>query len=108
MFDESAEAIELRVPEHFVMAQPGERAGGRPLPQRATHHPPRLAPRDESGLLQDAEVLDEAGQRHPMRHRQLADGALAVAQLRKDGAPSRIGERAEDGVQRQLIVNHMV
>jgi hypothetical protein len=101
LFDESAEAIELRIPEHFVMPQPGKRAGGRALPQRATHHPPRLASRDEPGLLEDAEMLDEPGQRHPVRRRQLAHRAFAVAQVRKDGTARGIGERAEHGIERR-------
>lgn len=54
-------------------------------------------------------MLDEPGQRHRVRRSQLADRALARAQLREDGPAGGVRQRAEDGVERSgNTVNHKV
>ena len=82
-----------------MAVEPLERALERAALQTATHDAADLVARDEPGILQDAQMLDKTRQRHPERLGQLADRMLAVAELRQHGAPRRIGERAEYGVE---------
>lgn len=44
-------------------------------------------------------MLDEAGERHPEWLGQRADRLLAAAELGQHGAPRRVGERAEHGIE---------
>ena len=109
MFDEGAEAIQLLGPEHFVMTQPRKRPRGRPVPQCAADDPPGLSSRNQAGLLEDADVLDEAGERHAVRRRQLAYRSLAVAELRQHCTARGVGQGAEHGIEGQRpMVNHTV
>ena len=92
-----------------MAVQPLERAPEGAALQTAAHHAADLVAGDEPGVLQDAQMLDEAGERHAERRGQLADRTLALPQLREDGAPRRVGERAEHGVEAGgVIVNHLV
>ena len=71
------------------------------------HDAAGLAPLDEAGLLEDAEVLDEARERHAERLGQRTDRALALAQAAQHGPTCRIRQRAEHGVEvLRRIVNH--
>ena len=63
------------------------------------HHAAGFFPLDEPGVLQDAQVLDEPGQRHAERLGELANRTLSAAEPRKHRAPRGIGERAEDCVE---------
>jgi hypothetical protein len=63
------------------------------------HHAAGFFPLDESGVLQNAKMLDEARQRHAERLGELADRALSAAEPRKHRAPRGVGERAEDCVE---------
>ena len=92
-----------------MAVEPLERALERAALQTATHHAADLVARDEAGILQDAQMLDKTRERHPERLGQRADRMLAVAELRQHGAPRRIGERAEYGIETGgVIVNHLV
>jgi len=72
------------------------------------HHPPDLVTLDEARVLQDAEVLEEAGQRHVERFGQLAYRRVAFAQPDEHGAARRVGQRAEHRVESPQMVNHKV
>ena len=62
----------------------------------------------EAGPLENTHVLRHRGQGHREAACDLADGAITSRKLREDGAPSRIREGAECGVERVLLINHMV
>jgi len=104
-----AQAVELRVPEFLVAFQPLEGALKRTALQLTAHHAARLSPLDESRIMQNPEMLHESRERHAEWLGQLTDRALAAPKLCEHGAPSGIGERAENGVQPVgRIVNHKV
>jgi len=82
-----------------MTVQPLERALVRPALKPAVHDTADLAALDETGCFEDVQVLDESGQRHPERIRQVANGTFALAQSREHRPPRRIGQRAEDRVE---------
>ncbi len=109
VLQERAQAIELRVPEFLVALEPLERALQRASFQLAAHHAAGLRPLDEARILQNAQMLDDARQRHAERLGQFAHRALALAEPDQHGPARRVGERAEDGVEpARRIVNHKV
>jgi len=57
------------------------------------------APRDQPGLLQHLQVLGDRRLAHGERRGQLADRGLAGGQPRQDGAPGRVGQGGEGGVE---------
>jgi hypothetical protein len=108
-FEKRAQAIDPRVPEGFVTIEPFERALERAPLQPAIDDPADLVARDEPRILEDVEMLDEAGQRHPERLGQIADRLFPGAQPRERRPAGRVGQRAEDGVETVArILNHMV
>ena len=109
MLQKRAQAVQPRVPEFLVALEPFERAFHGAGLELAAHDPADLFAFDEPGILENGEMLDDAGQRHADRRGQLADRALAVPEPDQDRAPRRIGERAEDGIEpARRIVNHKV
>jgi hypothetical protein len=82
--------------------------------KRAIHHPPVLAPGEESRALENCEVLHETGQRHRGILRELADRGGAVRQPFENHAARGVRQRREHPVegrcagQGRLIVNHVV
>jgi len=95
------------MPESLVAVEPLQRVFQRFALEAATHDAAGLLPLDQPGVLENAEVFQEARQRHRERIRELADRALALAQPREDRASGGIRQRAEDGTQRiWRIVNH--
>ena len=78
------------------------------------HDAAGLLPRDQARLLEDAEVLDETGQRQVERLRELAHRRRSCAQPGEHRAAGRVGERVEHGIERAvmqvrgLMLNHMV
>ena len=112
-FEPGSKAVEPRVPERFVAVEPLARLAQRAPLQPAADHAAFLLPHDQPGVLEDVQVLQEAGQRHRERSREIADRLLAAFQSRQHGAPRRIGQRAEHGVEPmrpagRIILNHMV
>lgn len=109
MLQKGAQTVQPGIPELFVPIQPRERALERAPLEPATDHAADLATFDESRFFEDAEMLDEAGQRHRKGIGQCADRAFSVAQPRQHRTPRGIGERGKDGVQMRLsILNHLV
>ena len=75
----------------------------------AAHHPPRLGARDQAGVLQDAQVLHEPGQRHVVLLRELGHVGVAFGERLQDVAPRPVGKRPEQRVQLVVrILNHQV
>ena len=104
-----AQAVEPGIPEGFLPVQPFERARQRPALQPTIHDAADLAARDETRVFEDAQMLDEAGQRHSEGIRQLSDRAFPLPQSCKHGTARGIGQRAEYGIEPNgTIVNHMV
>jgi hypothetical protein len=59
--------------------------------------------------FQHAHVFRDGGQRNAERLRQLRNHCLTLREAAQDGAPGRIGKRAERGIQKcRGIVNHLV
>lgn len=63
---------------------------------------------DETGGLEDPEVLQESRQRDRMRMGELGDGGGSAGQAGEDRPADRVGEGAEGGVEGRLRLNHMV
>ncbi len=67
---------------------------------------------EQSGGLQNAEVLGDGGERNCEGGGQLGDGGFAEGQAGQNGAARGIGERAKGGIERRavgrIIVNHTV
>jgi len=64
--------------------------------------------RDESGLLEDADVLHDGGKGHAMRAGEVGHGGFAEHERSEDGAAGGVGECAKGGVEGCGILNHMV
>ena len=97
--EEGVEPVEARAPESFVTLEPFARPCERTRPQADADDAPVLVPRDESRVFQDAQVLDEAREGNRERLRELADRMIALFQARKHGAPRRVRQGAEYGVE---------
>jgi len=105
----AAEGIEPLVPEAFVAGHPHRRLLQWRSIELAAHHAAFFRARDEPGRLEHRQVFHEAGERHAVRQRQLADRAGAVFQLAQHAAARDIGERSEHGIEAGLFkLNHLV
>jgi len=64
--------------------------------------------RDETGLLENADVFHHSGKRHSVRAGEIGQGGLAEHKGSEDGAAGGVGEGAEGGIEGCRILNHMV
>jgi hypothetical protein len=87
------------LPEAAVALDPARGVPHRPGPETAPPHAALLGAREEPGPFEHAEMLVHARERHPERARELGDGGLASGEPGENGAPGRIGEGREDGVE---------
>ena len=94
-----AQAIEPRIPEFFLAVQPVERALERAALQPAIDDPAHLVALDETSVLEDAEVLDEAGERHGKGMGQVAHRLLAETQAGEHRTPRGVGECAKNRIE---------
>jgi hypothetical protein len=62
----------------------------------------------KSGGFENAQVFGNGRKRNAERFGEFGDGGFSRGQAREDGAAGGIGERAESGIQRVRIVNHLV
>jgi len=109
LLQKRAQPVQPGVPEFLVALEPVERALHRPGLELAAHDAAHFFPGDQTGILENGQMLDDSRQRHADRRGELADRALAMPEPHQDSAPRRIGERAEDGIQpARGIVNHKV
>ena len=105
----TGERVELLGPELLVARHPDRGFLHRPRFQRAADHPPLLGAADQAGVLEHAQVLHEAGQRHPVRRGQLGHREVAAAQGLEDAAAGGIGQRREHRIELLVrILNHSV
>jgi hypothetical protein len=105
----TSERIELVVPEMLVVGNPFRCfLHGRGV-DFAAHDASFFQPFYESCCFQHGQMFHEAGQRHVMRMRELADRAAAGFQLREYTAARRIGQRGKHEIEVGVfIVNHKV
>jgi hypothetical protein len=102
------ERVELVGPELFIARHPGGRGfhgRGREL---AAHHAAFLAALDQPRVLEHTQVLEEPGQRHIVRRRELGYRQAAAREFLQHPPACRVCERREHGVERILILNHRV
>lgn len=79
--------------------------GFEPAIDRAT----LLLAHHQTGIAQDVDVLQHAGQRHREGAGQLADGQLpALRQALDDVPPRGVGQRQERRIEIGFILNHLV
>jgi hypothetical protein len=64
--------------------------------------------RDEAGVLEDANVLHDGGERHAVGACTVGERSFAEHEGSKDGAAGGVGKRAEGGIKGCRILNHMV
>ncbi len=103
------EAIELRVPEHMGVGQPAaDRIEGRGVELTALDAAV-FDGGDQAGRLEHTQMLEDRRHRHVERLGELGDRRLAPGQPGQDGAPRRVGQRAEHRVQMSVAIhNHLV
>jgi hypothetical protein len=77
-----------------------------PRPQAHGADAPVLLRRDQSRVLQDAQVLHERRQRHRERCRELRHHGWGLGQPFHDGPARRIRESAEHGDELVVILRH--
>ena len=107
MIQITAERVQLAGPELLVVRDPLRRTLQPLGPQRALHDAALLRALDQPGLLEDAQVLHESGQRHVVRGGELADRPAVVRELGDHRAARPVGERGEEGVEVVVrILNH--
>jgi hypothetical protein len=105
----TGEGVEPLVPEFPVPFEPLHGLPHRIGRKHAVDHAALLFPLEESGVLQYAQVLHEAGQRHVERLRERAYGTAAGGERREYAPSRRVGQRRENCVERlRTRLNHMV
>src|SRR5262249_17838100 len=106
--DDLVQRIEARRPHAAVALKPGPP----PLPPAPAHaagaHAPCLLGCDQTSLLQHADVLLHARQRHLEALGQLCDRGVLAPELLDHAAPGRVGQRGEGDVKTGWILNHKV
>lgn len=104
MVQEAGERIEAFGPELFIARQPHGGLLHRLGRKLAAHDTAFFRAGHEPGVLEHAQVLHEAGERHVVRLRKLAHGApAALAQGLEHGTARRIGERGENRIEGACI-----
>jgi hypothetical protein len=103
-----SEGIELPFPESAVSLDPIRRAFHWFGNQAAAVYASVLAPHDELGAFEHAQMLRDGREGHFVRGGKVADGSLAAREAREDAAASRVGKRGERRIERGRMVNHMV
>jgi hypothetical protein len=106
--EETLEGIESAFPEAAVLGDPVfglfQGSGGKAAEARTAN----LFLPDETGLLEDVDVLHHGGQGHAVRFGEIGQGSFAEHEGSEDGAASGVGESAKGGIEGCGILNHMV
>lgn len=97
------ELVELLLPEDPVFHDPRLRITQRRSDESTSAYAPVASDIGESRALQHAQVLGDAGERHVELRGEFADRPLAAREVHENGAPRRIGERAEGDAQRLFV-----
>jgi hypothetical protein len=101
------ERSESLAPERLITLQPHHRFTHGVGRKRAVDDAAFLLPLDEARVLEYAQVLEEARQRHTVGPRELGHRLLSVRKRSEYASSRRVRERRENGVQPLLtILNH--
>ena len=95
-------------PERAVLRNPRLRLLKRPYREPAVARAPPLFLPDESGPLENPEVLQHRGETHPVRAGQFRNGSLSAGQGGHHRAPCGIRQGLENRVQSPVMLNHSV
>jgi hypothetical protein len=103
-------AVKAFGPEARITIEPVHGLLHRRRREAACHRAAGLLARDQAGIRQHVEMLDDRRQRHRKRLGQLAYGdAFLLDQPRQQCAAGRVGKRRKGSVERGvLILNHTV
>jgi hypothetical protein len=101
----SLQGVELRIPEAAVVRDPFRRARQRLGGEAAAVDPALARPREQAGVLEDAEVLGDRGQGDGEGLGQLGDRRLALRETGQQRAARGIGERPERRVEGQRLAH---
>jgi DNA-binding SARP family transcriptional activator/tetratricopeptide (TPR) repeat protein len=102
-----AESVGLAFCGRSLLAQPHVQDVECPRSEAHRADPSLLVGRDDSGVLQDAEVLHERRQRHGERCREFGYDGGGLHQALDDGPARGIRESAEHGVELVVILRHI-
>lgn len=109
LFQIAGERVEPRLPEFPVVREPFRGSAQRCGRQFAGDDAARFFPRDESGILEHAQMFDKPRQRHAERLRKLAHGTAAGGERREYAPARRVGERGEYAIKSGIVIlNHIV
>ena len=99
LFKIAGKRVEPRLPELSVVCDPFCGVAQRLRRQCAGDDAPRLVSFEQPRVLQDAQMLHEAGQRHVKRLREITHRLTAVREPRQDTPARRVGERGKYAVE---------
>ena len=98
----------MTLPVAPIALDPGVGVAKRFSAEAGAPHAPVAFDPGQPGALEHPDVLRDRWQRHVEAGRELADGAVAGSEASEDLATGGVGECAEGGVERCVMVNHMV
>ena len=105
----SSSLIGHSIPELVVLLDPHRLLLQSSRAQLAGPHAPDLLGGDQPGLLQHADVLLHACERHVELLGKVRDGSVGAHQLPQNAASGGVRERGEGGIEVDtFILNHMV
>src|ERR671936_2156428 len=109
LLDNLVQLVEACVPELAVSLDPGRLFLQSARADLAGPHAPDLLRHDEPGLLQDADVLLHARERHVELLGKIRDRRVCASDLLQNAASGGVREGGERGVEAgRRILNHMV
>jgi hypothetical protein len=108
LFEESAEVIELVLPEDAVEGEPVGGLLHRGYCETAHPDPAGLLLLDEASVLKNTEMLHHGGHGDVVRTGKFSNGGLPLLQGGEDGSTRWIAEGTEGCIEAGWILNHMV
>ena len=106
-FHVTCEVVQTSGPERAIALDPIRGVSQRISVQLAAAYATLTGALDETGALEDAEVLGDRRPGHAERPREVTDGRVAARQASENRPPDRIGEGTK-GMVESLIGNHSV
>src|SRR5499426_3745143 len=107
--DNLVQLVEACVPELAIPLDPGRLFLQSARAELAGPHAPDLLRGDEPGLLQDADVLLHARERHVELPGKIGDRSICTSDVLQNAASGGVRERSERGIEAGLrMLNHLV